>query len=155
MAGRDGISRVVLIYRPENLGKAAKEFTDALNIRDFEGPYDLAEIGVRVVISWTAGIELIAPMQSGTYSAAMWEVLKQRGEGMFNLVYRVRNLERAEAHAAAHGYPRRGEYIYPLDVEQSWRDRFRMLKEASLASIAGTAVTLIQIDPTRRAAIHS
>jgi hypothetical protein len=154
MAARNGISRVVLIYRPENLRSAVKEFKQALNITDFEGPYDLAEIGVQVVISWTAGIELIAPMPSGTHSAAMWEVLKKRGEGMFNLVYRVRNLQKAEAHAAAHGYPRRGEYINALDVEQSWRDRFRLLKEAALADIAGTAVTLIQIEPVRREAAH-
>ena len=154
MAGRDGISRVVMIYRPENLRGAVKEFTRALDITDFEGPYDLEEMGVQVVISWTAGIELIAPMQSGTHSAAMWDVLKQRGEGMFNLVYRVRNLQKAEAHAAAHGYPRRGEQINALDVEQSWRDRFRLLKEAALENIAGTAVTLIQIEPTRREAAH-
>jgi hypothetical protein len=154
MAVRNGISRVVLIYRPENLQGAVNEFTEALNITDFEGPYDLEEIGVRVVISWTSGIELIAPLQSGSHSAAMWEVLKKRGEGMFNLVYRVRNLQKAAAHAAAHGYPRRGEYINALDVEQSWRDRFRLLKEAALADIAGTAVTLIQIEPTRREAAH-
>jgi Glyoxalase/Bleomycin resistance protein/Dioxygenase superfamily len=105
MAGRNGISRVVMIYRPENLRSAVREFKQALDITDFEGPYDLGEMGIQVVISWTAGIELIAPMQSGTHSAAMWDVLKQRGEGMFNLVYRVRDLQKAEAHAAAHGYP--------------------------------------------------
>ena len=63
-------------------------------------------------------------------------------------------LATAEAHAAAHGYPRRGEHINALDVEQSWRDRFRLLKEAALENIAGTAVTLIQIEPTRREAAH-
>jgi hypothetical protein len=152
MAGRSGISRVVLIYRPENLLAAMREFKNALDITDFEGPYTLPAIGLQVVMSWSAGIELISPLPDGTYSAAMWEVLQHRGEGMFNLVYRVRSLRKAEAHAAAHGYPRVGDHINALEVEDSWRDRFRMLREAALPPVAGTAVTLIQIEPTRREA---
>lgn len=141
----NGIQRVVLIYRPENLRQALQDFANALDITDFEGPYELSSIGLSVAISWSAGIELIAPLAGGTYSRSMWDVLETKGEGIFSMVYRVDDLEKAEMQAARHGYPRLGDYIDGLEVKEDWRRRFEMLREAALPPVAGVSITLIQM----------
>jgi hypothetical protein len=146
MSASNGISRVVFIYRPESLSGALKDFEQTLGINDFEGPYTSEEFGLSVAVSWSAGIELVAPTQKGTYSDALWAYLNERGEGMFSLVYRVRNLQEAEARAIQNGHPRIGDYIDGLAVEQSWRKRFSMLKEAIIEPVGEIPVTLIQIE---------
>jgi len=146
MADRNGLQRVVMVYRPENFQSALEEFRNVLGITDFDGPHDLHALGLRIVLSWDTGIEIITPMAQGAYVEAMWEVLNTKGEGVFNLVYQVDDLSRAEQRAALHGRPRVGGHIDALAVQDAWRERFRMALEAPLPPIAGVPVTLIQLE---------
>jgi len=148
MASKNGIYRVVLIYHPENFLSAVDAYRDALGITDFEGPYQIHQMGFRAVVSWDAGIEIISPLSQGGFSEYLRDILKSKGEGIFSVVYQVKDLESAEQQAATHGYPRMGDYIDGLKVREEWCERFTMLKEASLSPIAGVAVTLIQIETT-------
>jgi hypothetical protein len=141
-----GISRIVMIYRPENLARTAGEFSRALGV-DFEGPIDVADIGVTVMVSWSSGLELIAPLEGGRMTEAMWGILRDRGEGMFNLVFQVPDLSEAEGRAAAHGFTRVGDRLNCLDVEPSWCARFRLALESPLPAIGGVSITLIQLEP--------
>jgi len=146
MASKNGISRVVLIYQPENFLSAVKAYQEALNITDFEGPYEFQQVGLKVVKSWDTGVEIISPLPEGGYSGYLRDFLKSKGEGMFNLIYRVNNLQSAESHAAAHGYPPVGDCQDALEVHKEWRKRFTMLKELPLSPIAGVPVTLVQAE---------
>jgi len=148
MASKNGISRVVLIYRPENFLSAVDAYRNALGIVDFEGPYEFDQMGLRAVVSWDTGMEIISPLSQGGFSEYLRDILKSKGEGIFNIVYQVKDLQSAERQAASHGYPRVGDYLDGLEVRKEWCERFTMLKEASLPPIAGVAVTLIQIETT-------
>lgn len=146
MAGRNGVQRVVMVYRPENFQSALEEFRNVLNITDFDGPHDLPALGLRVALSWDTGVEIITPMAQGPYVESMWEILKTKGEGIFNLVYQVDDLSRAEQRAALHGRPCVGGHLDALEVQSAWRERFRIALEAPLTPIAGVSVTLIQLE---------
>jgi len=143
---RTGISRVVMLYREENFDAALATFTQTLGITDFETPLDLHEMGLRVSVSWDSGLELIAPLGEGAYAAPMRAHLDAKGEGVFGLVYRVPDLEAAEARATANGHPPRGR-IDCFTANPDWRERFSYAMEAPLEPIAGIDVTLIQLDP--------
>lgn len=143
---QQGISRVIMAYRLENLDSAVQNFTDVLGIDDMEGPRDFEEIGLRIAISWKTGIECIAPLASGWASEGIRQHIDTHGEGVSGIVYRVSDLDEADQRAAACGFAPTMR-LNPLDVNAKWAERFRYIMESPLPPVAGVDVTLIQIDP--------
>ena len=144
---RTGLSRLLMLYREENFDAALETFRAALGVTDIDAPLVLAEMGLRIAVSWDTGLELVAPHGSGAYADAMRARLDEKGEGIFGVVYRVPDLDVGEARAAQAGYPREGERINCLAANPDWRSRFALAMEASLAPMAGVDVTLIQLEP--------
>lgn len=142
-----GLSRVLMLYREENFDAALKTFRTALGVTDFDGPRVLAEMGLRIAVSWDTGLELVAPHGNGAYADAMRARLDEKGEGIFGAVYRVPDLDAGEARAGDAGHPREGERINCLAANPDWQSRFAYAMEASLAPLAGVNVTLIQLEP--------
>ncbi len=145
-SGCNRISRIVMIYREENLDAATTAFASALGICDFEAPITPRGFGLRIVVSWNAGIELIAPHGEDGFSAQARAYLYQHGEGLFGLVYAVADLDAAEARAADAGYPRKSDRINCFSANLDWAQRFTLAMEAPLTPIAGVGVTLIQLE---------
>lgn len=142
---RSGLSRVVLLYSEENFDAAMASFRDTLGIGDFDEPFFPPDLGLRCVVSWKTGIELIAPHGAGGYAEHMRAHLAEKGEGFFGLVYEVPDLEAGEARAAAAGCAAVGR-LDCLHANPAWKALFSKAVEAPLASIAGVDVTLIQLD---------
>lgn len=140
-------TRVILIYRPENLLAAKAEIERTLGVSDFEGPFEPPGFGLTVAISFGAGVELMAPYGEDGYAAMARDHLAQHGEGVFGLVFGVDDLAAAEARAAEAGYPRRGERLDCFVAQPAWRERFASMQEAVLGSVAGIEMTLIETRP--------
>jgi len=136
--------RAVMTYRPENLDKAVREFTEVLGIDDMEGPYVLEHLGVRVYISWNAGLEFVSPHGDAEGAAATWEMLKTRGEGLSNVAFGVDDLDAAEKRATDNDHPRMGPRIDARTLVDDWSIRFAFATESVLTPIAGVPVTLIE-----------
>lgn len=84
---------------PERQDQVCKEFSDLLGIDDWDEVL-APERALRVLISWGACIELIAPTGPGSI---MDDFLAEHGEGFFSLVFGVEKLEEAVAHVEALG----------------------------------------------------
>ncbi|MFC4595788.1 hypothetical protein [Sphingobium tyrosinilyticum] len=137
------INRVILSYREENFDTACDELARALGIIDFE-IFDPPGLGLRVAISWTAGIELISPRGREGIADAIRSQIDERGEGLSSLVLAIPDLGEGEARAAAAGYPPYGR-VDCFSANPAWRDRFSVATEAPLPRIAGVELVLIQI----------
>lgn len=142
---RARIDHIAFMVSPENFDSAIKSMTDLLELT-FEGPYDLTDLGTKVVIDWDAGIEFIT-VTDPSIATAQAEFLKTHGDGFYRLVVGVGDLKAAleRADAAQIGL------IYQYDgltIDPSWRDRFDRIDEAILEDPSpGIRIALGQIEP--------
>lgn len=139
------VSHVVYCLRPENLERAATFLADALGatFEDSSRP----ELGLRILISLESGLELIAPDATiGPAPARFTDFLEHHGEGVYDVVYGVRDLDETIARAAAHGIgvTHRGSFA---DLPP-WQGRMDVLDEAHLEPVFGMHLTLGRIEPT-------
>ena len=140
----DRVSHVVFCVHPENLDRAAGLWRDALGVR-FEDA-SRPELGLRIFVSFAHGIEIVAPApELGPTPARFTDFLAARGEGVYDIVYGVADLDEAAAAAEAHGVrvTHRGSFA---DVPP-WAGRFAHLDEAHLEPFCGMPVTLGRIEP--------
>jgi methylmalonyl-CoA/ethylmalonyl-CoA epimerase len=92
---------------------------------------DVVTLGIRVAMSWDAGIELVSPMPDR--ESFITEFLEQRGEGLMGVVFAVDDVEAAHKAAQDLGV---GVW-YELDYDQETIDkhlqgRFTKYKEYML-----------------------
>lgn len=65
---------------------------------------DLADLGIRVLIDWDAGIELVSPVPgSGESAEAFTTFLESRGEGLYSVVMAVDEVDGPEGIAKRYG----------------------------------------------------
>jgi hypothetical protein len=139
------VSHVVYCVRAENLATVTAFLAEALGA-SFEAS-DRPELGLRIRIALESGLEIIAPdPQLGPVPERFTNHLAERGEGVYDVVYGVRDLDEVIAHAArfAVGVTHRGSYA---DLPP-WRGRFDVFDEAHLEPIHGLHLTLGRIEPT-------
>lgn len=87
-----GVHHVVWCVAPENLDRVRAFWERVVGI-PLEA-IDLPELGLRVLISWEGGIEIMTPAYpSGTMAEAARHFLAERGEGVYSVVYGVRDIE--------------------------------------------------------------
>ena len=138
------VSHVVYCFRPENLDAAVAFLSEALGAR-FEDS-SRPELGLRIMISLESGLELIAPAPDlGPVPERFTEHLERNGEGVYNIVYGVRDLDDTAALAARFGVAvtHRGSFA---DLPP-WQGRFDVLDEAHLEPHLGMKITLGRIEP--------
>jgi hypothetical protein len=81
------LHHVVFCVRPDNQDRAAGLW-EALGLTFAE--VALPDVGLRVLIDWNAGIEIISPVPgAGPEAAAFVDFLEQRGEGVYSVVMDV------------------------------------------------------------------
>ncbi|HXY93120.1 MAG TPA: glyoxalase [Acidimicrobiia bacterium] len=127
------LHHVVYCHRPENQERAADLWRDlGLTFQEIQ----LAEEGLRVLLDWSAGIELVAPSEpEGTESARFRAFLDEHGEGVVSVVVRTDDVEGPLAVATRHGATvRYRQHRETGDV---------VVDEVDLHPVHGMAVTLL------------
>lgn len=138
------VDHVAFLVRDENFEAALARSTEVLGL-SFDGPYDLADRGIRIAIDWDAGIEFITPTNSDI-ALGPSVFLDEHGEGFYRLVLGVRDLEDAVAKATSHGLPA-GARTDGLKIDPRWRDRFDRIDEVTIGEVVpGVFITLGQIE---------
>lgn len=127
------VHHVVYCLRPENQERAA-EFWRDLGLRFDEVP--LAAEGIRVLLDWAAGVELVSPTEpEGTETARFRRFLDDHGEGVYSVVVRTDAVDGPAATAARHGAEvRYRQHRETGDV---------VVDEVDLTPVAGMSVTLL------------
>jgi len=151
IAGR--ISHVIMACHLENHTAVVERLGAALGIDDWDGPADLEYLGFRHAISFTAGLEVVAPL---TAESPLTAQLEANGEGLMGVVFGVQDLESALRRAEENGLPRAdptdgyiidslvlngGKPVYP-----SFADRFAVFREVVLQPVSGTMLVLGQLE---------
>jgi hypothetical protein len=127
------LHHVVYCVQPENQERAADFWRD-LGMTFHEVP--LAEEGIRVLLDWSAGIEIVSPAQpGGTETARFQAFLDERSEGVYSVVVRTADVDGPISVAARHGAQVRYQQHREMgDV---------VVDEADLEPVCGMAVTLL------------
>ena len=94
------------------------------------------EEGLRVLLDWSAGIEIVAPIEpEGTETARFRAFLDEHGEGVVSVVVRTSDVEGPLAVAVSHGAEvRYRQHRETGDV---------VVDEVDLTPVHGMAVTLL------------
>ncbi len=89
-------------------------------------PIDLDELGIRVLLDWNRGIELISPNPGSTAEVAIsvTEFLASRGDGVFTVVVQVPDASKSEDIAKRYesttrfrqGFEGDGSYLEEIDL---------------------------------------
>lgn len=91
---------------------------------------ELAELGLRVSLDWTGGVELISPLAdaTGEVAASVRDFLTTHGDGVYTVVLQVPDAATAETTARRHGAAVRftqhfdGEGTYLDEIDLSVRN---------------------------------
>jgi hypothetical protein len=127
------LHHVVFVVEPENQERAAQLWRD-LGLTFQEIP--LVEEGLRVLLDWSAGIELVSPTEpAGTETARFRELLDEKGEGVCSVVIRTEEVEGPLSVALRHG----AEVRY----RQHREDGETVLDEVDLTPVFGMPLTLL------------
>lgn len=130
------VHHVVFCVRPENQ-EAAADVWRSLGFEFVE--IELVEEGLRVLLDWDRGIEVVAPSEAGGSESPRFEAfLAERGEGVWSVVVRVADVDEGIADLARHGVVVR--YLQRRDLGES------RLDEADLEPLYGMPVTLLATD---------
>lgn len=127
------LHHVVFCVHPEHQERAADVWR-ALGLTFAEIP--LEEEGLRVLLDWAAGIEIISPTeQEGTETARFRAFLDEHGEGVCSVVVRTDEVEGPITALAAHGAKVR--------YQQHRETGDSVVDEADLTPVFGMPVTLL------------
>jgi 4-hydroxyphenylpyruvate dioxygenase-like putative hemolysin len=136
------IDHVIILVTLDNLDRAAAEFSELLALT-MEGPFDTG--GLRVYIDWAAGIELYAPTDPAI-AVEQTQFLAEHGEGVFRIVFGVRDRSAAIARAEELGIDART--IDGFTVNERWQDSFERIDEAPLSRpVHGVRINFGEIVP--------
>lgn len=138
-AGR--IDHILLAYRDtERQERARDELTAKLGVEGWDDLGNIDETGVRIIISWSAGLELLAPCRPGS---VIEQHLATRGEGFFSLVFGVADLDESVARLE-----REGEHPVRLDPPPDpVFNHFVVAREAVVGRVAAIPLLLGEFAP--------
>jgi catechol 2,3-dioxygenase-like lactoylglutathione lyase family enzyme len=126
-----GVNRVVMAVRDIDAGR---EFYEKLLGCTFHHGNDeeAASFGVRMLFSWDAGIELVAPIAGrGSYVES---ILDERGEGMIGVVWAVADADASKAAGEELGVTTFHTLDYSQDqIDDDLQGRFRRYYEHFMA----------------------
>ena len=95
------VHHVVFAVPPEGLSEASQFFSD-LGFR-FQ-TIELDDVGLRVLLDWDGGLELVTPLPSDVDGAnAVAQFLQRNGAGVYSVVIRVGDAPAAEQVAQRYG----------------------------------------------------
>jgi hypothetical protein len=100
---------------------------------------ELADVGLRVLLDWTRGIEIVIPTDtSRPEGARVRQFLDQRGEGVYSVVVLTTDIDGPLSVARRHG-------IHP-DLRQNRSGEGFELEEAMMEPFHGMPITFLTTD---------
>jgi len=131
-----GINRVVIAVK--DIEKASKLFSALLGTRFYNAGI-VDKFGVRAMVSWEAGIELVSPITS---KGDVANFMKKNGEGIYAVVFNVDDADQTAERAKALGVRVKDT------IEMSQSPVFNKFKELLLAQedTHGAFILLGQIE---------
>ena len=133
----EGINRIVVAVH--NVEKASDRYSELLGISFWDAGVQ-EEFGLRALVSWDGGVELVSPLHPQSDVA---KFLERRGEGIYAVAFNVRSVEEARAMAKEKGIR--------VTQELGWNDadRFKVVKEIVLhpADAHGVPIILFEGQP--------
>ena len=138
------VSHVVFCVKTENFPRTVAFWENAYGIAFHD--INIPRLGLRVKLAIEAGLEIITPAPDlGPVVGRVADFLATKGEGVYSVVFGIRDMNEAVARAAANG------------VEHSIRHTVRQpndplpaivesVEEAHLAPFMGTQVILGQVE---------
>jgi methylmalonyl-CoA/ethylmalonyl-CoA epimerase len=129
------LHHVVFCMRRANQDRAADFWRD-LGF-DF-AEVDLPDVGLRVLLDWRGGIEIVAPTDAGPENADVRVFLDSHGEGVYSVVVRTDELEGPLEVAKRYGAS--------VELRQHRTGDGYELDEAMLAPLLGMPVTFLVTD---------
>lgn len=94
-----GVNRIILAVH--NLEASKAFYKELLGAEFHEANWTGEAFGIHVAISWNAGIELCAPMPGREADCFLAPMLKNRGEGILNVVFDFDDADEPHARAKA------------------------------------------------------
>jgi len=139
------VSHVVFCVKTENFAKTVAFWENAYGIAFHD--INIPRLGLRVKLAIEAGLEIITPAPDlGPVVGRVADFLATKGEGVYSVVFGIRDMDDAIARAAANGVEhsirhtvRQPQDPLPASVES--------VEEAHLAPFMGTQVILGQVEP--------
>ncbi|MBY0400807.1 hypothetical protein K2X89_10955 [Myxococcota bacterium] len=148
--GGRGVHHVVWCVRAESLPRVKAFWEGVIGVPlDL---LDLPELGLKVLISWHGGVEIMAPAYpTGLMVEMANQFLATRGEGVYTVVYSVEGIESVvSAFGAAGGKLLFRETIPPDEVDarglSAAGERFSIL-QAGFDAHAGIQLCLQEVVP--------
>jgi hypothetical protein len=101
--------------------------------------FELDDVGLRVLLDWDGGMEIISPMDAaGPEAQAARTFLEERGEGVYSVVVRTPDVDGPRSMAVRAGAV--------VEFEQHRQGTGFWLDEVQLSPVHGVAVTLLATD---------
>jgi predicted enzyme related to lactoylglutathione lyase len=151
MEGVNGVHHVSWCVRPENMDRARAYWEEAIGLAPPED-LDLQDLGLRVLVFWDAGVEIMCPTnEEGSMAADARRFLEERGEGVYSVVYNVADIAATKAKIAAQGGSLVFEELIPAEAvddrnlaSDPTSERFS-IQQALFEDICGMRVCLQEI----------
>jgi hypothetical protein len=138
------IDHIVFVVHPETADGAAERFEQVLGI-SFTDRYEVPAIGIRLYIDWSAGIEIVTPVDR-SLAVEYAEHLDKYGEGIFRLVFGVANLDASLERVQSLGLKVHKRFDV-LTIRPQWTELFSRLDESIIDAVHGVRLNLGQIEP--------
>jgi hypothetical protein len=124
------IDHVAWMCRPENHDAYVEKLEKLFQFK-FEADDGGPDFGLRITWSWSAGLEVLSPAgdRSLPHAKMGWDFLDKRGEGLFAVVFGVKDVEGTIEHARSLGYEPSGLLSLP-ETDKPWRKRVQDCTES-------------------------
>jgi hypothetical protein len=145
----NGVHHVVWCVRPESFPRLREFWERSVGLTLEE--LDLPELGLKILISWKGGVEIMAPFyETGALADVARRFLAERGEGVYTVVVNVRGIDGLVASLVSQGASLLFRETIPPDavLERKLSDgaRFSIL-QAGFEKICGMPICLQEIVP--------
>lgn len=137
------IDHVLYCFWPDGLERALDVWRTGIGV-EFE-EVDLPASGLRILISWDAGIEMAAPVGAGPAADRMRAHLEAHGEGLRSVIFGVDDMDAAIARLERAGVA----VASRDDYSALWIDHFAFVEEARLERVAHMDILLSEIRTSR------
>jgi len=126
------IDHVAWMVKPENHDASVEKLEKLLGVT-FEADDGGPDFGLRITWSWTAGLEVLSPCgdRSIPHCEMAWKFLETKGEGLFAMVFGVKDVVGTIEHAKSLGYEPSPLLSLP-PTTKDWRQRVQDCTESVL-----------------------
>jgi hypothetical protein len=126
------IDHVAWMVKPENHDASVEKLEKLLGVT-FEADDGGPDFGLRITWSWTAGLEVLSPCgdRAIPHCEMAWKFLEAKGEGLFAMVFGVKDVVGTIEHAKSLGYTPSPLLSLP-PTTKDWRQRVQDCTESVL-----------------------